>query len=367
MGAYLSSPVTEKESHTDSNDRFHYGVSAMQGWRTSMEDAHVAKLSLAGNPEWAFFGVYDGHGGAQVARFCSLHMADELTNNLDFQSGNVGPALKQTYLAVDDRLRLKENAALLKQLRADNNDDPNDEGGGRNSRDPASADKEEGTGSGSDDGYPSVYIPGIGKIMIMPRDAEGGEEGGEDGDDDNYEGPSAGCTAVVAVVVGQKLYVANAGDSRCVLCRGKDTISLTQDHKPTDPEEDRRIRAAGGWVTEGRVNGSLNLSRAIGDMNYKQLKSRPAEEQIVTANPDIREIDLTPEDRFLILACDGIWDILTNEEAVQFVDEKLAEGLAPKEICEMMCDRCLANSTEGIGKGCDNMSAMVVLLNQSKQ
>lgn len=87
----------------------------------------------------------------------------------------------------------------------------------------------------------------------------------------SYDGPAAGCTAVVAVVVGKDLYVANAGDSRCVLCHGELTRSLTRDHKPTNPEEEKRINEAGGFVTEGRVNGCLNLSRAIGDMNYKQV------------------------------------------------------------------------------------------------
>jgi Protein phosphatase 2C len=86
---------------------------------------------------------------------------------------------------------------------------------------------------------------------------------------EGYTGPAAGCTAVVAVIHGNKLYVANAGDSRCVLCRGKETVSLTEDHKPTNPDEERRIKAAGGFVSEGRINGGLNLSRAIGDMNYK--------------------------------------------------------------------------------------------------
>jgi protein phosphatase 1G len=87
----------------------------------------------------------------------------------------------------------------------------------------------------------------------------------------NYDGPAAGCTAVVAVVMGKDLYVANAGDSRCVLCHGEMTNALTRDHKPTNPEEEKRINEAGGFVTEGRVNGCLNLSRAIGDMNYKQV------------------------------------------------------------------------------------------------
>jgi serine/threonine protein phosphatase PrpC len=65
--------------------------------------------------------------------------------------------------------------------------------------------------------------------------------------------------------------VANAGDSRCILCRHNAAVPLTEDHKPNNPGEERRIQAAGGFVTEGRVNGCLNLSRAIGDMNYKQV------------------------------------------------------------------------------------------------
>jgi serine/threonine protein phosphatase PrpC len=95
-----------------------------------------------------------------------------------------------------------------------------------------------------------------------------------------------------------------------------------------------------------------------------QVKGKPAEQQIVTALPDIRVVDLDPSDRFLILACDGIWDILTNEQAVSFVDEKLRDGRSPVEICQDMCDHCLASTTEGIGKGCDNMSVMIVLLDK---
>lgn len=71
---------------------------------------------------------------------------------------------------------------------------------------------------------------------------------------------------------------------------------------------------AGGFIAEGRVNGSLNLSRALGDMEYKQSKDKPPGEQMVTALPDLRTLALEPGHEFLLLACDGIWDVLTNQE-----------------------------------------------------
>lgn len=67
-------------------------------------------------------------------------------------------------------------------------------------------------------------------------------------------------------------------------------------------------------MSEGRVNGSLNLSRALGDMDFKQSKELPAAEQMITAMPDVRTLQLHPGDEFLILACDGIWEMLTNQE-----------------------------------------------------
>lgn len=87
-----------------------------------------------------------------------------------------------------------------------------------------------------------------------------------------FEGPgsSSGCTAVVALLTGNELYVANAGDSRCVVCRNGSAMDMSLDHKPEDTEELERIEKAGGRVTmDGRVNGGLNLSRAIGDHAYK--------------------------------------------------------------------------------------------------
>ena len=98
----------------------------------------------------------------------------------------------------------------------------------------------------------------------------------------------AGATAVVAVMIGKTLMVANAGDSRAVLCRDGAAFALSYDHKPQQEREMNRIRRAGGFVNQfGRVNGNLNLSRSVGDLKYKQAHFLPPAEQMITAEPDV--------------------------------------------------------------------------------
>lgn len=99
--------------------------------------------------------------------------------------------------------------------------------------------------------------------------------------------------------------------------RAGQAVALSEDHKPAHSTEKNRIMAAGGFVSDiggvARVNGNLNLSRAIGDLKYKMNDELPVEAQIITAHPDVRVFELTPDDRYMILACDGIWDVLNNQ------------------------------------------------------
>lgn len=175
-------------------------------------------------------------------------------------------------------------------------------------------------------------------------------------------GKDSGCTAVVALLNGRDLYVANAGDSRCVVCRNGKAIEMSLDHKPEDELESNRITKAGGRVTlDGRVNGGLNLSRAIGDHAYKMNAELPPEEQMISALPDIKKLIIDKDDEFMILACDGIWNFMSSEEVVQFVRERLQDpNKKVSQVCEELFDKCLAPNTLGDGTGCDNMTAVIV-------
>jgi protein phosphatase 2C family protein 2/3 len=292
MGQTLSEPVVEKTSEKGEDERLIYGVSAMQGWRISMEDSHTTVLDLLPsadkskpNPDkLSFFGVFDGHGGDKVALFAGENIHNIIMNQDTFKAGKYAQSLKDGFLATD-------NAIL---------------------------------------------------------------------NDPKYEEEVSGCTACVGLIAGKKLYVGNAGDSRGVLGIKGRAKPLSQDHKPQLEQEKNRITAAGGFVDFGRVNGNLALSRAIGDFEFKKSAELSPENQIVTAYPDVDEHDLTDEDEFLVLACDGIWDCQSSQAVVEFVRRGIAAKQDLDKICENMMDNCLASNSETGGVGCDNMTMIII-------
>ncbi|KAJ1533888.1 Protein phosphatase 2C 2 [Nowakowskiella sp. JEL0078] len=172
----------------------------------------------------------------------------------------------------------------------------------------------------------------------------------------------SGCTAVASIITeDRRIFVANAGDSRAVLSGNGTAVPLSDDHKPMNPLESQRIVAAGGFVEFGRVNGNLALSRALGDFDFKQNQSMSAENQIVTADPDISERKLEKTDEFLIIACDGIWDCMTSQQVIDYVRERIVlENGNLGLICEQIMDKCLSTDSEFGGIGCDNMTVIIV-------
>ncbi|EXJ80029.1 protein phosphatase [Capronia epimyces CBS 606.96] len=182
--------------------------------------------------------------------------------------------------------------------------------------------------------------------------------------DARYEDEVSGCTASVGIISKDKIWVANAGDSRTVLGVKGRAKPLSFDHKPQNEGEKARISAAGGFVDFGRVNGNLALSRAIGDFEFKKSADLSPEQQIVTAFPDVITHEISEDDEFLVIACDGIWDCQSSQAVVEFVRRGIAAKQELHLICENMMDNCLASNSETGGVGCDNMTMIVIgLLN----
>jgi len=167
----------------------------------------------------------------------------------------------------------------------------------------------------------------------------------------------SGCTSVTVMITPTHIVCANAGDSRSVLGTSDSFEAMSEDHKPSDEKERKRIENAGGHVQWKRVNGDLAVSRALGDFQYKNRPDLPASEQKVTCCPDIKKQPRSPSDDVLILACDGLWDVMTNEEAIGLCREIYQSGESSMELlAEEMIDLALIKGSR------DNISAVVVKL-----
>ncbi|KAH8497035.1 hypothetical protein H0E87_019658 [Populus deltoides] len=168
---------------------------------------------------------------------------------------------------------------------------------------------------------------------------------------------AVGSTAVVAVVTPEKIIVSNCGDSRAVLCRNGDAIPLSSDHKPDRPDELLRIQEAGGRVIywDGpRVLGVLAMSRAIGD-NYLK--------PYVIPEPDVTSTERTAEDEFLILASDGLWDVVPNDTACGVVRTCLRARKPPSPPGSPGSDAAVARAAiESSDKSCSDASVLLTKL-----
>lgn len=232
---YLSSPVTEKETIQQQFLHVEVGISSQQGWRKTQEDAHV---SAQIEEDTLFFGVFDGHGGGEVSKFCAKHIHTEISQLEAFKEGEYGESLVSVFHRMDEILQTPEGLKILQAMK-----DPRPE-----------------MSQQDDESFDFIR-----SLINHQNNAEIAS--------DELNQVQAGCTAVVALLAGNTLYVANAGDSRAVLSRKGKALPLSFDHKPSHPVEKERIESAGGFVSNfggmSRVNGNLNLSRAIGDLKYK--------------------------------------------------------------------------------------------------
>lgn len=162
-----------------------------------------------------------------------------------------------------------------------------------------------------------------------------------------------GATAAVCLIHRDTLYFANAGDSRIVMSHSGKAMRMTCDHKPNDVEEEKRIRDAGGFVNDdNRVNGILALSRAFGDT---------ALSDCVTIQPFLNQYRLSvsqsdegPREEFLILACDGLWDVFSDQEAVDLVHKHCSGPLQRQAAASVLRDHAFMNGSQ------DNISVIVV-------
>ncbi|KAK0177558.1 hypothetical protein PV328_001599 [Microctonus aethiopoides] len=462
MGAYLAKPVTTKHS-TDAIGRFgRVGTCYMQGWRDTQEDGHTCCIDYDDNA--SIFGVYDGHGGHEVATYAAEELPKFIKQTDAYKRGDIKQALIDGYLKFDAHLVKPETLQKLKEISlinitekpkdkygveidehdyydrrtdvvtkrkrrvmeesdsdiSDENNDEKDKPEQSYNSDKSlhSATNNDGasnecTGNDSEKNVESsktANTPNISEKVVdqvppseakstedsftesvdddpyndtdddylkyAPKDTVSTDDDDNENDDDDDDkvqvdetadqseidkqpGYKSGCAAVVAILKGNDLYVANAGDSRCVLCRDGKPLSLSYDHQPDNKTERKRIKKAGGYIMDFRVNGDLNLSRTLGDHRYKKNPNFSLKKQMITSLPDIQHIVIDPKrDSFIILACDGIWEKKSRTAVVRFINKRINSEKKLSKICEKLFDMCLSKYSDCYG--CDNMSAILV-------
>ena len=168
---------------------------------------------------------------------------------------------------------------------------------------------------------------------------------------------SCGTTALTALILGRHLLVANAGDCRAVLCRKGVAVAMSQDHKPTYLPERKRVEGLGGYVEDIYLNGYLSVTRALGDWDFKA-PFGPASPLI--AEPDVQQVALSEDDEFLIIGCDGLWDVVNSQSAVSLVRRALRRHGDPQECARELVMEALRLYSS------DNITVIVICLSAQK-
>ncbi|XP_059659242.1 probable protein phosphatase 2C 47 [Cornus florida] len=176
--------------------------------------------------------------------------------------------------------------------------------------------------------------------------------------DDCSVSSSSGTTALTALILGRLLMVANAGDCRAVLCRKGEAIDMSQDHRPSYASERKRVEELGGYIDDGYLNGVLSVTRALGDWDMKFPRGSASP---LIAEPEFRQMVLNVDDEFLIIGCDGIWDVMSSQHAVSVVRRGLRRHDDPEQCARDLAMEALRLNTF------DNLSVIVVCFSSLDQ
>ncbi|KAI1094393.1 PP2C-domain-containing protein [Rostrohypoxylon terebratum] len=271
-----------------------------------------------------YFAIFDGHAGTFAADWCGkkLHLILEETIRRN-PNVPIPELLDQTFTSVDAQLEmlpLKNSGctAAIAVLRWEDRVPSSSSATGSQAIAPAAAAATKAEASKVKDGK------------------------SESANTNNVIPESAHARLKSAAVRQRVLYTANVGDARIILCRAGKALRLSYDHKGSDENEGKRIANAGGLILNNRVNGVLAVTRALGDTYMKDL---------VTGHPYTTETVIQPEvDEFIIIACDGLWDVCSDQDAVDLIRDEQNPVTASKKLV----DHALARFST------DNLSCMIV-------
>eukprot|EP00198_Chlamydomonas_reinhardtii_P002674 XP_001692010.1 predicted protein [Chlamydomonas reinhardtii] len=303
-----------------------------------------------------------------------------------YAAGDMPKALKEAFLELDRRMQdphsRPELAAYRQMAKADKRSSQqaaaDRDKHGRDEPDVRNGDQQHGSAGEQEEQERELEVPAP-RGEVLPPSKHAVKRYGMVDESGRYVGPGAGSTAAVAVVRGNQLAVAHAGDSRVVLCENGVAQALTQDHKPDIPAERDRIYQAGLFVMQqpggvARVGGSLAMSRAMGDVKFKA-PELPPDQQAVTAAPDTTQVRLggqaaAPGDpaaanhpRLLVVACDGLWDVMDRQQVCNFLELQLSShGGDLRAAVRGLVHEALRHDSAASAPATDNVTVLLVQL-----
>jgi serine/threonine protein phosphatase PrpC len=291
-----------------------WGVSERQGVRPTMEDAYAHEsLELEqGKPKAHYFGIFDGHGGSQSANYAGENAAKEFRESYLNIEEETNPLMQSVYTHQKEHQEnpLEQGVYIAHE---------EDENPLENCMYLAPAQQKE-----KNPLKQGVYVTSQQNII-----QEALEQSYINLDKKMQQQFNDGSAAVSAVIENGKLYLAWAGDARAVVADANGAIkAATVDHKPEADAEKSRIEAAGGIVVymqtqkTWRING-LAMSRSLGDKMVK----KGIKPNIIIANPELITVDKLQKGDIIILACDGLWDVMSNQAAIDFVRDNLSKSV----------------------------------------
>lgn len=305
-------------SHPCKGLSFEVGVSENKNvkYRRSMEDVHTYVANFCERLDWGYFAVFDGHAGKQTARWAGTNLHNILYESIvnDTSKNDLRENLNESFLKADEEIAKMKDVkssgctAAVAVLRWEEEVQDGEEEGER-----------------------------------KEKEKEEEEEKGEEHVQKKHSEKSQLFDFVPGKNHKRILYTANVGDSRIVLNRGGKPVRLSYEHKGSDENETKRIHSSGGMILGGRVNGVLAVTRALGDVYLKQF---------VLGTPYTTMTEIVAEDECIIVACDGLWDVCSDEKAVELIRGVVDSKKASEILCQYAMD-------EGTG---DNVTVMVVIL-----
>lgn len=334
---------TEKITFDDENDKYRIGGCEMQGWRNKMEDACFHILDFDTNT--SIFGVLDGHGGPQVSDFVAKNFINVFIFTESYKERLYQKALVDTFVKFDHLLSLDRVNDMLKEVEVEEEKPEELVDVIYNfSEEPP----EETTNEVFDKSFNSEQIfetdyEKVEKYMINGHEVVLDMKEVSRLSEKNYlVANNVGTTANIVFIKENTMYIANVGDSLAVLFKGGKAIMLNREHKVTMQSEISRIKESGSEIISGRVDGRLNLTRAIGDLSFKGRKNKKYYQQAVISYPEVLKVKLTKDCEFLIMGCDGIFDCVDIQELCNYVAERLRLDIPISSIIKTIFDQSIA-------------------------